>query len=78
MFGSHVGSHDGRVEQVRTELPPAAGGSINGVRLLMGIMLVVIAVAAIGGVAVALSSGQPQVAFIIGLVAAAFFTRVGC
>ena len=38
----------------------------------------VIAVGAIMGVVVALSSGQPTVAMIIGLVAAAFFARVGC
>jgi hypothetical protein len=30
------------------------------------------------GVVVALSSGQWQMALIIGLVAAAFFARVGC
>jgi hypothetical protein len=29
-------------------------------------------------VVVALTSGQPTVALIIGLVSAAFFTRVGC
>jgi hypothetical protein len=62
----------------RRALPPAAGGSINGMRVLMGILLFVILVGAIMGVVVALSSGQPTVALIIGLVAAAFFARVGC
>jgi uncharacterized membrane protein len=66
--------HEGQ----RRALPPAAGGSINGMRVLMGLMLLVILVGAITGVVVALSSGQPTVAIIIGLIAAAFFTRVGC
>ncbi|OPX05469.1 hypothetical protein [Mycobacterium sp. AT1] len=58
--------------------PRAAGGSINGMRILMALLLLAIAVGAITGVVVALSSGQPTVALIIGLVAAAFFARVGC
>lgn len=72
-----IGSPDG-VERVRSELPPAAHGSINGMKVLMGILLLVIAIAAISGVAFALSTGQPTVAFVIGLVAVAFFSRVGC
>ncbi|MET0454091.1 MAG: hypothetical protein ABW137_19845 [Mycobacterium sp.] len=64
--------------QPRPALPPAAGGSINGMRVLMGIVLVLIAIAAVSGVVMAMSSGQPQVAFIIGLLAAAFFARIGC
>lgn len=62
----------------RTTMPPAAGGSINGTRVLMAIILLVIAIAAIAGVVVAVSSGQPTIALIIGLVATAFFARVGC
>lgn len=73
-----LGPNDGQVERIRTDLPPAAHGSINGTKVLMGIVLLLIAVAAISGVAVALSSGQPVVAFIIGLIAVAFFSRVGC
>jgi hypothetical protein len=69
--------HDGPLGQPRS-LPPAAGGSINGMRVLMGIILLVIGIAAISGVLLALSAGQPTVAIIIGLLAAAFFTRVGC
>jgi hypothetical protein len=56
-------------------LPPAAGGSISGHRVLMGILLLLIAVS---GVAMAASSGQPTLAIAIGLIAAAFFCRVGC
>ncbi|MCV7422693.1 hypothetical protein H7K45_19275 [Mycobacterium yunnanensis] len=59
-------------------MPRAAGGSINGTRILMGLLLFAILVGSIMGVVVALSSGQPTVALIIGLIAAAFFTRVGC
>ncbi len=43
-------------------------------RVLMGIILLVILVGAISGVVLALSAGQPTVAIIIGLLAAAFFT----
>jgi hypothetical protein len=73
-----VEMQNGPVRQSRTAMPPAAGGSINGMRVLLGLVLFVIAVASIMGVVVALSSGQPTVALIIGLVAAAFFARVGC
>jgi hypothetical protein len=73
-----LGSHDGRVEQVRTDLPPAAHGSVNGHKVLLGVLLLLIAVAAISGVVFALSAGQPTVAFVIGLVSVAFFSRVGC
>jgi hypothetical protein len=73
-----LGSHDGSADQARTELPRAAGGSINGMRVVMGILLVLIALAVITGVAVAVTSGQPTVAFVIGLVGVAFFSRVFC
>ena len=62
----------------RTAMPPAAGGSINGTKVLLGILLLLIAIGAIVGIVVAVSSGQPTIALIIGLVAAAFFARVGC
>ena len=44
----------------------------------MALLLLAIAVGAITGVIVAISSGQPTIALIIGLVAAALFARVGC
>ena len=72
------GPDNGKLGQPRTAMPPAAGGSINGMRVVMALLLLAIAVGAIMGVVVALSSGQPTVALIIGLVAAAFFARVGC
>lgn len=73
-----IGPDNGKPGRPRTALPPAAGGSINGMRVVMAILLFVIAVGAIMGVVVAISSGQPTVAIIVGLVAAAFFARVGC
>jgi hypothetical protein len=44
----------------------------------MGMLLVLIALAVITGVAVAMTSGQPTVAFVIGLVGLAFFSRAFC
>lgn len=70
MFGSTKGA--------RTDLPPAAHGSISGMKVLMGILLLLIAIASISGIAFALSTGQPSIAFVIGLVSVAFFSRVGC
>lgn len=74
MFGSHYNG----VDKSHPGLPPAAHGSISGTRVLMGLLLLLIAVAAISGIVVSLSSGQPTVAFIIGLVSLAFFSRIGC
>jgi len=42
-----LGSPNGRLDKSRTELPRAAGGSINGTRVVMGILLVLIALAVI-------------------------------
>jgi uncharacterized membrane protein len=54
-------------------------GAVNGQRvLLLSIVFLLIAVAAVSGIVFALSSGQPQIALIIGLISAAFFSRVGC
>jgi hypothetical protein len=44
----------------------------------MAFVLLVIGVAAVVGIAMAFSSGQWQVALLIGLISAAFFSRVGC
>ena len=72
------GSHDHGVDKSHSGIPPAAHGSISGTRVLMGLLVLLIAVAAISGIVVSLSSGQPTVAFVIGLVAVAFFSRIGC
>lgn len=73
-----IGQDDAAQANAPITVPRAAGGSINGMRILMGLLLFAIAIGAIMGVVVALSSGQPTIALIIGLVAAAFFARVGC
>ncbi len=72
-----VGLNDGPSLHPKKALPPAAGGSISGVRVLMGILVFFIGVAAVTGVAMAVMSGQPAMAIAIGLVAGAFFCRVG-
>ncbi|WP_238396541.1 hypothetical protein [Mycolicibacterium sp. CBMA 234] len=54
-------------------------GAVNGQKvLLLGMLFLLIAVAAVSGIVFALSSGQPQIALIIGLVSAAFFSRCRC
>jgi hypothetical protein len=73
-----LGTPNGPRDQSRNALPRAAGGSISGARLMMAILLVLIAVAVITGVAVAMTSGQPTVAFVIALVGLAFFSRAFC
>jgi hypothetical protein len=73
-----IGSQDDIIRKRQTDLPRAAGGSINGHRMLLGIVLLLIAIASITGIVVALAGGQPTAAVIIGLVSAAFFARVGC
>jgi hypothetical protein len=73
-----VGSKNVPVGKRQNALPRAAHGSINGTKVLLGFVLLLIAIASITGVIVAASSGQPHVALIIGLLSAAFFCRVGC
>jgi hypothetical protein len=73
-----LGTPDGSSRPARTDLPRAAGGSISGARMMMAILLVLIALAVITGVAMALASGQPTIAFVIGLVGVAFFSRAFC
>jgi uncharacterized integral membrane protein len=73
-----VGSKDVPVGRRQNALPRAAHGSINGHKVLLGVVLLLIAIASITGVVVAASSGQWQIALIIGLLSAAFFCRVGC
>ena len=52
--------------------------SHHHVRWFYVLLLVVIAIAAMAGIVSTMAMGQPQVAFIIGLVAVAFFSRIGC
>jgi hypothetical protein len=72
-----IGSHDALFPQSQTAVRRAAGGAVNGTRILLGVILLLIGIAAIGGVVVTLRNGQTDAAIVIGIVAAAFFTRVG-
>jgi hypothetical protein len=73
-----VAPPNGPLPTRRAATPRVVGGSVNGMRILLGLILFVIAVGAVMGVVFAVSSGQWQVGLIIALVAAAFFARVGC
>jgi hypothetical protein len=52
--------------------------SVSGHHVLLGVLLVLIAIAAISGIVFAAVSGQGTIALIIALFAGAFFSRVGC
>jgi hypothetical protein len=52
--------------------------SVSGHHVLLGVLLVLIGIAAIAGIVFAAVSGQGTIALIIALFAGAFFSRVGC
>jgi hypothetical protein len=58
--------------------PPGVGGSLDGIRWMKALLLVVIAICAIAGVASTAAMGQTQAALAIGIISLAFFSRVGC
>jgi hypothetical protein len=61
--------------------PPAAAPMARGsvtTRRLLGTLLFLIGIAAIAGIVVTTTIGQPTVALIIALFAGAFFSRVAC
>jgi hypothetical protein len=49
-----------------------------GVKWFYGLLLAVIAIAAVAGIVSTAAAGQTQVSIIIGLVALAFFSRAAC
>ena len=65
----------GEPRPVRRVTPSSA---VHGHRVLLGVLLVLIFIAAVVGVVFAAVSGQGTIALIIALFAAAFFSRVGC
>jgi hypothetical protein len=73
-----VGAKDERVTPPQPVPPLADKASIDVTHWLLGILLFIIAVAAIVGVVVTAVSGQTTVAIIIALFSAAFFSRVFC
>ena len=60
------------------ESHPVRTDAHHHVRWFYVLLLVVIAIAAIAGIVSTMAIGQTQVAFVIGLVAVAFFSRIGC
>jgi hypothetical protein len=68
----------GRDPLTGLESHPVRADSHHHVRWFYVLLLVVIAIAAIAGIVSTMAMGQPQVAFVIGLVAVAFFSRIGC
>ena len=56
-----------------------AGAPVHGARFwLYGLLLAVIAICSVAGIIGAAASGQTTIAIVIGIVALAFFSRVGC
>jgi hypothetical protein len=58
--------------------PAGAGGSLDGIRWMKGLLLAVIAICALAGIVSTAAMGQTQAALAIGIIALAFFSRVGC
>jgi hypothetical protein len=72
-----VGAQRGAITGSKTR-PSGAGGSLDGKHWVYGSLLAVIAIAAVAGVVSTAAMGQTQAALAIGIVALAFFSRVGC
>jgi hypothetical protein len=75
---SMAGANKDSSGEPRPVRPVHPSSSLDGHRVLLGVLLVLIGISAIVGVVVAAVSGQGTVALIIALFAAAFFSRVGC
>jgi hypothetical protein len=73
-----VGANEDPNGEPKPAPPITPHSSIDGHRLLLGFLLVLIGISALVGVVVAAMSGQGTIALIIALFAAAFFSRVGC
>ncbi|PXX01419.1 hypothetical protein [Mycolicibacterium moriokaense] len=75
MTGANNKDPIGAPRPVRPVHPSSA---VHGHRVLLGVLLVLIFIAAVVGVVVAALSGQGTIALIIAIFAGAFFSRVGC
>ena len=71
-----LGDEGGAVTGSKTT-PSGAGGSLDGMRWVKGLLLAAIAICAVAGIVSTAALGQTQ-ALAIGLIALAFFSRVGC
>ena len=74
MLGDKVGA----VAAGSKTTPSRAGGSLDGTRWAYGLLLAFIGIAAVAGIVSTAALGQTQAALAIGIVALAFFSRVGC
>jgi hypothetical protein len=72
-----LGDKGGAVAGSKTT-PSRAGGSLDGTRWVYGLLLAFIAIAAVAGIVSTAALGQTQAALAIGIIALAFFSRVGC
>ena len=73
-----VGANKDSIGEPRPVRPVTPSSSLDGHRVLLGVLLVLIAISAIAGIVFAAVSGQGTIALIIALFAGAFFSRVGC
>jgi hypothetical protein len=72
-----LGDEGGAVTGSKTT-PSGAGGSLDGMRRVKGLLLAVIAICAVAGIVSTAALGQTQAPLAIGIVALAFFSRVWC
>jgi hypothetical protein len=73
-----IGANKDSLGEPRPVRPVHPSSAVHGHRVLLGVLLVLIAIAAIAGIVFAAVSGQVTIALIIALFAGAFFSRVGC
>jgi hypothetical protein len=73
-----VGASEDSIGEPKPVRPITPHASVDGHRVLLGVLLVLIGISAIAGVVFAAVSGQGTIALVIALFAAAFFSRVGC
>jgi hypothetical protein len=58
--------------------PHGAGGSVDGIHWVKGLLLAVIAICALAGIVSTAAAGQTQASLAIGVVSLAFFSRAWC
>jgi hypothetical protein len=73
-----MGANKDSIGEPRLVRPVHPSSAVHGHRVMLGVLLVLIFIAAVVGVVFAAVSGQGTIALIIALFAGAFFSRVGC
>ncbi len=71
-------AHNGRPVPGPKVRPAGAGGSVEGIHWVKGLLLAFIAICAVAGIVSTAEMGQTQAALAIGIVALAFFSRAWC